>query len=109
MGYQQDCLYLNPFLNVYKRIVRGLNRNFAVWGGGVAAPSEIDDSKSKTGCIVYVIEIRRYHELNFITFYIKFLIIPRPPDPFESNLARSIFSLNAKLPLAMNLILKQYR
>ena len=34
-------VFCYPFLNVYIRLIRILSRNFAVLGGGVAAPSEI--------------------------------------------------------------------
>jgi hypothetical protein len=43
-------IYAYPFLNVYKRLLWRLNRNFGVWGGGVADPKAFE---SKT----YIINI----------------------------------------------------
>jgi hypothetical protein len=38
-----------------------MTRNFAVWGGGVAAPSEIDDSKSKTTAFFFELKNQFYN------------------------------------------------
>ena len=45
-----SSIYAYPFLNVYKRLLWRLNRNFGVWGGGVADPKAFE-------CNAYIINI----------------------------------------------------